>query len=65
MTRLIVFNLTRFGFTIQNNLEFEYKIPELPYVVDLAIIPKSVKFKHKGIIIEVNGPTHYFAPEIK
>ena len=65
MTRLILFNLTRFGFTAQNNLVFEYKLPELPYVADLVILPKSENFKYKGIIIEVNGPTHYFAPEIK
>ena len=64
MTRLIMFNMTRFGFIAQNNLKMEFKIPELPYLADLAIIPKSNKLDHKGIIIEVNGPTHYYAPDL-
>lgn len=43
-------------------IQLEYKVEKLRFTIDIALIPKrqSPDAKYKGIMIELNGPTHYF-----
>ena len=40
----------------------EFSPPGSTMTFDIAIIPKEQKQSEKGIVIEINGPSHYFVP---
>ena len=70
--RLFVYGLLARSMVRRKDIVNEYKLAELPYTIDLAILPdqkiakeidyKSLDWPYKGILIEFDGPHHYYAP---
>ena len=63
-TRLLHYLLVKNGGIFRESIIIEAVIPGTVYTVDMLIKSKNEeKSKYKGVVIEANGPTHYYNPD--
>lgn len=58
----MIYKLMKNGI-FSDSVHTEFKPEGTAMTFDIAIIPKFPSPTEKGIVIEINGPSHYFVPE--